>query len=902
MMRRLGTLVTSRWRKLAGTAPAAVVVLGLISCLCTLLAVIGPRDASRLRTDAFREFIAAAPATDKTVVGSISDNGASTGLPEGLSASQVLRAQDRLRHNLRGLPLAPSSADWSSLTTPSVGVTVSAHSPARQAVLPPKLEISYRNTLASNVRLVAGRLPAGRPAGGPANVMQAAVTVATARRFGLAVGSLLPLPGTGIELDVTAIVRPREPAALFWTADPVLAAPDIVYNGPYDLWLGGAFIDAGAVSTLQARFNMTATQVSWTFPVVLGRLTAGQASQLQQQLAGALSTAGNLTGTSAGLSVRMSSGTAPLIAEFEAEAASVGSVLDLLSVSLAVLAAAVVLLAGWLLAEQRRPEFAVLRARGAARRQLAVVILRASAVTVLPGALIGLAIGVALTPAAPAQLSWWLAGLEVFAALAGPALITARMHRGYAPVRPDQSPGRLASAQRLIVEIALALGAAGGLIVLREQGLSGGRDLYPSAAPALLAIGVAVIVLRAYPPLVRGLARLTGHRNGATAFLGLARAARVPASAVLPAFAMVLALALVSFAGMVRGAVARGEVAASWQQAGADAVVSTPGPVSSALQRSVAAVPGVRHVASADIAVGSVASVGQFGVLLVNPAQYATVLAASPLPQLPSAFAAPGGARSKDRPVPVLASPALAAKLGRGSANVLLDAQQLIRVRVVGQAPAMSAVAATSAGYLVLDRQAAARLGIVGLSRGPDALLLAGPSIGQPGLRAAVARDAPRASVLLRSRLLARLEAAPLRHGAYLALVLGAVASACCCLLVLLLSLLLSAGSRQQALARMNTMGLSAAQGRLLTLIEVLPQLLAVLAGGLACAVVLVPVLGPALSLSVFTGSAAPVSLSVQPAWLAGTAVALLALAITTLAGQTLVASRGAPRSLLIGG
>ena len=51
-----------------------------------------------------------------------------------------------------------------------------------------------------------------------------------------------------------------------------------------------------------------------------------------------------------------------------------------------------------------------------------------------------------------------------------------------------------------------------------------------------------------------------------TAFLGLARAARVSATALLPAFAMVLALSLVSFAGMVRGAVVRGEVTQSWQQ------------------------------------------------------------------------------------------------------------------------------------------------------------------------------------------------------------------------------------------------------------------------------------------------------------------------------------------------
>jgi putative ABC transport system permease protein len=941
-MRRLGFRLATRWRALTGTASAAAVALGLLACLCTLLAVSGPRAANRLHDSAFRQFIAAAPAADKTVIGSLDDNTLSTGQPDGLSAGQIQLIGNQLRRNLRGLPLAPATASWTSLTTPAVDVTVAHHSPALRAALPPKLELSYRSTLASAVRVVAGRLPAGQPGSGASTILQAAVTTPTARRFGLVVGSRLALPGTGIVLAVSGIVQPRDPAAPFWTADPAVAAPALIYSGTYDLWLGGAFIGADAVSTLQARFNMTATQVTWNLPLDLNRLTAAQASQLRPQLAGALTTAGHVTSTStttvrqcstkgrkpaifrAGkklhiaercanqqvqvpLSIAMTSGAGPLITMFQASEASVSSVLDLLSVSLAVLAAVVLLLAAWLLAERRRQEFAVLRARGAARRQLGIAAFGGGAVTVLPGAAAGLVIGLALTPSTPAPLAWWLAGLEVLAALAGPALFTIWLHRDYAPAAATGEPhSRLAPARRLIVEAALVLVAVGGLLVLREQGLrTGGPAIYPSAAPALLAVGLAVIVLRAYPPLVRALLQLTRRRPGAAAFIGLARAARVPVSATLPAFAMVLALALVSFAAMVRGAVIRGEIAASWQRAGADAVISSPEPVTARLQRTVAAMPGVQHVAEAGVAVGSSPSVGQFSVLLVDPRQYAAVLAASPLPQLPAAFTATGTPRGTARggtarPTPVLASPAMAAKVGRSPITVLLDGQRLIRVRVVGEAPAMSAVAAASAGYLVLNRQAAVGLA-AGLGLAPDALLVAGSSVNPADVRAAVSRYAPGATIVFRSRLLARLDAAPLRHGAYLALLLGASAAACCCLLALLLSLLLSAAPRQQALARMSTMGLSPAQGGVAALIELLPQLLAVLAGGLACAVVLVPALGPALSLTAFTGSTTPVPVHVEPEWLAGTAIALLVLAITTLAGQTMVASRGVPRSLRIG-
>ena len=940
VVRQQASLLVRWWRALTGTAPAAAIALGLLACLCTMLAVAGPRAAAQLRTAAFRQYISAAPVAQKAVVGTVNDDVFSTGQQDGLSPAQIQLVSDRLRHNLRGLPLAPAAADWTSLTTPLIEASVAARSPALRATMPPKLELSYRSRLGANAAVIGGRLPGGPSHASAAVLLPVAATAATAHRFGLAVGSRLRLPGTGIVLAVAGIVRPRTAGTPFWTTDKVVTAPQLVTVGLNDYWIGGFFIGAAAVSALQAGVNLTATQVSWMFPLDLDGLTAAQAGQLRVRMAGTLATAGHLTATSATpesqcvasggfkisrkpghrfsfhahehcrqvraqvpLAIAMSSGTGQLITGFESEAASVGSVLGLLSVSLAVLAAAVVLLAGCLLAMQRREELAVLRARGAGRRQLVLLVLLGSAVTVLPGAVAGAAIGEALTPGASTPLAWWLADLVMVAALAGPALITVWVHRGYAgPMRPDRQPGRLASLRRLVVEAALVLCAVGGLVVLREQGTGGGSTaLYPSAAPALIAVAVSVIVLRGYPPLVRSLLRLTGRRAGATAFLGLVRAERVAASATLPAFALVLALGLVSFAGMLRGAVDRGEVTASWQQTGADAVVSTSRPAPAALARAVAAVPGVEHVAAADLAVGTVASAPGFSVLLVDPAQYAAVLETGPLPRVPATFTAPAsGPRTATsagagQPVPVLASPALAAQMGRRPAYVLLDGHQVVRVRVVGQAPAMSAVATTDGGYLVMNRTVAAG----GLG---EVLLIAGPGVSRAALRTAVAAQAPGAALVFRSRLLTGLQAAPLRHGAYRGLTLGAIAAGCCALLVLLLSLLLAAPSRLVTLARISAMGLTAAQARLLVVIELLPQLLAVLVGGLAVAVVLVPALGPALSLAVVTGSATGIPVRVEPAWLVATAIALLVLAIGILTGQTSLASRGLARSLRIGG
>ena len=79
----------------------------------------------------------------------------------------------------------------------------------------------------------------------------------------------------------------------------------------------------------------------------------------------------------------------------------------------------------------------------------------------------------------------------------------------------------------------------------------------------------------------------------------------------------------------------------------------------------------------------------------------------------------------------------------------------------------------------------------------------------------------------------------------------------------MVLELALAAADRELTLARLATMGLASRQRIWLTLLEVLPALLAAAVAATACALVLPGLLGPALDLSVFTGSAAPVR--VQP-------------------------------------
>jgi putative ABC transport system permease protein len=907
---RLRARATARWRQLTGSASATAVAFCLLACGCALVAVAGPRAGAQLRNNAYLHLVASTPAGQKTVVGTLDAATLGTAMNSTVGSTQIGYVQASLRHHLAAaLPLASApGADWAGLTTPFAGFT--DHS-REVGGLSTKLEIAYRSDLGKNVRLVAGSLPGGGP-GGP---LQVAVTVATAKRFNFAVGTIIPIASTGIRLRVTGIVVPAGPADPFWQTDPTFAVPSLGFlTGPRGatvgppFWQGGAFVGGGALPALEIHFNATALPLTWMFGVALGQLTAGQAVQLSNTLPGVLSTDGLLTFPSrvTSLDVSLTSGVTDLLGVFASQDGAVGNVLSLMAVSLAVVGASVLLLTAWLMAEKRREEFAVLRARGASRRQLGIAALWYSGIAAAPGAAAGIALGVALTPGTGSVLSWWLAAVTILVALAGPVLITVRVHRGYASAtRPDRPASRIWSVRRLVIEAALALGSVGGLIVLHDQGVGpGGTDLYACAAPVLAAIPVAIIMLRLYPLLVRLLSRQARRQAGVTAFLGLARAARVSATAVLPAFAMVLALSLVSFAGMVRSAVIRGEVAESWQQAGADAVISLPAALTTAQQHAVGAVPGVQRSVPIALSVARRGqSVGAVSVVVADPAQYAALLADTPAGRPPARFSDWHGAATSPRsPVPVLGSPGLATQFGRGPVAVMLASGQNVVVQVSGSGPAMSAIPGIAdqdvIGYIVLPRSA------LGASApAPSAMLVVGAGLSGAALTAAVAaRHNHGATVTLRSKLLAALEQAPLQRGAYAELAVGAAAAAVGCMLVLLLTLMLSGQSRQMTLARAATMGMSSAQGRWLTLIEALPQILSALIGGLICALALARLVGPALDLSVFTGSAAAVPIGIEPAGLTATAIGLLVLAIATLTGQTVLAGRGAARSLRIGG
>jgi len=303
---------------------------------------------------------------------------------------------------------------------------------------------------------------------------------------------------------------------------------------------------------------------------------------------------------------------------------------------------------------------------------------------------------------------------------------------------------------------------------------------------------------------------------------------------------------------MERDAVARAEVAASWQATPADAVVVAPGGspgLTPSARRMITRLHGAQQAATVSVLTGSAGGGRSLLIAVVNPRQYAELVAATPAPPFPAGLLArPSsvGAEAAGQ-VPALISPAAAAMLGRAAA--LRVAGRWLRLRVRGRLASIAGVPPGSR-FAVLPAWA-----LGNRAPRPTVIALQGPYV-DTGVLARIVRQAlPGARITLRSHLLDAIAAAPLPHGGLITLTQGAAAAAAFSLFILLLMMVLSARSRALTLARLDTMGLGPAQSRRITLVESLPLILSAALGGAMCALALVPLAGPAVDLAAFTGS-----------------------------------------------
>jgi putative ABC transport system permease protein len=399
-------------------------------------------------------------------------------------------------------------------------------------------------------------------------------------------------------------------------------------------------------------------------------------------------------------------------------------------------------------------------------------------------------------------------------------------------------------------------------------------NLYISAAPVLVAIPAVIVALRIYPLILRGLLRWAARGRSATGFLGMARAARGALTPSLPTYALVLAITVAAFAGLVRDAVTRGEVNASWQAAGADVTVSDvgwPEGIPTAAQHALAAVRGVEHAAVVSEWTLTPPQGAAVIAIAVDPASYSALVASSATwpavnPRLLTA----------DR---VLASPQAMAAFGGHKTVTLNFFSAPVRVRVAGTLSGTPALPAGGA-FVVIPESLLAHLPYVV----PNFMLLNGPRIDTARLTAVVKKMVPVPATVVRSQLLGQLTGAPLQRSTFPLFALALAVAAGLGLAVMLLQLALGAADREATLARLATMGFGGGRRGRLVMIEVLPAVIAAAVAAIAAALVLPRIVAPAINLSVFTGSGAHVPLVPDVPSIALPITGLIAVAAVTLA------------------
>jgi putative ABC transport system permease protein len=345
-------------------------------------------------------------------------------------------------------------------------------------------------------------------------------------------------------------------------------------------------------------------------------------------------------------------------------------------------------------------------------------------------------------------------------------------------------------------------------------------------------------------------------------------------------------MALAGFGGMVVTTIGQARTANSWRQVGADASVSVgdTNPISPAASRALRRVPGARQAMTVSSETGQLVVGGrQLGVSAVDagPAAYAALSAATPFGSFKPSLIGPGAAGGgPGAPIPVLASPTIAAQLGQRTGVLTVDVDKALRVRVAGVLGATPG--APSGAFIVIGSWAANR------DDGPwppNLALLTGAAISGPALRAVVAGHVPGGHLQVRADVLRRAVAAsPLASPAQRLFALCLGAAALLAVAAAALGMVLAADSRRRLLSTLTALGLRRRQLRAVALLESLPLLIVSVAGGLLAALALPSAVGPALSLAVFVGPGPPVAvqLGLLPLLAAavGTAVVVLVIAL----------------------
>ncbi len=683
-----------------------------------------------------------------------------------------------------------------------------------------------------------------------------------------------------VDVEVSGIFRPADPADPVWAGAAGILAPRVVGSSLTNSTQVAALLSDDSLPVAVLAMPPGTTQETITLRPVPDRFDRESPATVGPEVA-AVKVAAEQSSTGYG------EPTARVVTRLDAVLAAVDGRIAAARAQTAALLAAVLsaaglatLLAARLLVRRRSDVLATYRHRGGSLPGVAAELAAESVLL----ALLGTGAGVLAASVIPGPVPWaWVVPVAALAA-AGPVVLgviaAARVTGGRraAANRQDRRVlDRDRRAARIALDVALALLAVGALAALTTRGIVGnGVDLLLTLAPTCAAVAGGALLLRTLEPLLR----LGQHRALRSRRLGPALAAaraRTTGRDALPFVALTATVCLAALAGAVVATVESGEQAASWTSVGADAVVRTaPDPAIADVATVVAGAPGVVGAVPVRTAEGAELFGGWGGrvvrVVALRAAEYRSMLRDTPLRDDPGIHAL-ADAAAGDRPA-VLVTDDLSSS--SKPLSLLWDGGR-VDVVAVGRAP--ERIAGTQATIVVdLDAISAAGVPVV-----PDELWAVGP-----GAAAAVA-DEPvlaGAAVVTRDGWLAAHRADPLTAGVVRLAASAALLLVVLAALVVVLGATTSAPARGRTLATVRTLGVDGRSARWISLGEQLPALLLATLGGTAAGVLLARAVMRPLALRLVTGQMSDPG-AVVPWWVGAPALAILVTALAVVAVES---------------
>ncbi|MEW2427620.1 ABC transporter permease [Micromonospora sp. NPDC047644] len=582
-------LVWRRAREARGLLVAAV-----IAALVAIALVTGLSDYNRRAVDAGqRALVAASPAEERGLL--VSGSGGRDAA-EFATRDKAVRAE--FAGGLGGVPVSVTAARYGT----GRELTGDLGQIPRTADEPVFANLGTFADLASHAELTSGAWPSPG-----ANPVQVSLPERVAGALGLTVGERVPVRDRATErrgeLVLAGTWRPRDPADAYWLLAPGVGAGS-----------AGSGTSYGPFTLDPADFAATfpgSVSASWLAQPDLGAVDTADLPAVRKALAEAVTAVPEAAqlGSSGQTVTKM-----PQLLDRIGRADLVGrSSLATPLLLILVLAGYALVLVAALLHEDRRPQTALLRARGAARRQLAGLAAREATLVIAPAAVLGpLIAGEALryirpggsgdlyTAGGNATLVWAAAAATAAGCLVAMVLPTLRGAGTYvADMAARSRPNRAANVQRASVDLVLVALAVLAWVQLRRYASplagSGGQlglDPLLVAAPTLGVLAGAVLALRVLPPLTRFAERFVDRRPWTATMFGMWQAGRRPHAG--PVLLLALAVGGSTLAWSLISTGERSQVEQAGHTVGADLrVTERSGGAPPTRAGELAALPGV---------------------------------------------------------------------------------------------------------------------------------------------------------------------------------------------------------------------------------------------------------------------------------------------------------------------